>query len=91
VVVRLPLEGLVPGFVTGLGVALAATGAGAGTILNVAEPPVWSIAHQASPLFAPTEDGGGFQERSNFLDGLVERWKSKNAIVLSDVPQGLAR
>ena len=47
--------------------------------LNVAEAPVWSIAHQASPLFATPEDEGGLQERSNFLDGLVERWKSLQA------------
>lgn len=44
--------------------------------LNIAEPPHWSEAHPARPLFAPLEEESAFLERSNFLDGLVERWKS---------------
>lgn len=44
--------------------------------LNVAEPPAWSAAQVASPLFASTEDDTSQQERSNFLDGLLERWKA---------------
>lgn len=47
--------------------------------LNVAEPPSWSPAHSVSPLFASGEEEGSSQERSNFLDGLLERWKSLQA------------
>lgn len=44
--------------------------------LNVAEPPAWSVAHPARPLFTPDEEEATLQERSNFLDGLLERWKT---------------
>jgi hypothetical protein len=44
--------------------------------LNVAEPPNWSVAHPARPLFTPDEEEATLQERSNFLDGLLERWKT---------------
>jgi hypothetical protein len=47
--------------------------------LNVAEPPAWSIAHPARPLFTPDEEEVTLQERSNFLDGLLERWKILDA------------
>jgi hypothetical protein len=44
--------------------------------LNVAEPPPWSYANEGSPLFANGEDEAAQQERANFLDGLLERWKA---------------
>jgi hypothetical protein len=44
--------------------------------LNVAEPPPWSYANEGSPLFAAGEDEAAQQERTNFLDGLLERWKA---------------
>jgi hypothetical protein len=47
--------------------------------LNVAEPPAWSVAHPARPLFTPDEEEATLQERSNFLDGLLERWKVLDA------------
>jgi hypothetical protein len=47
--------------------------------LNIAEPPHWSHAHPARPLFASAEDESTALERANFLDGLVERWKSLHA------------
>jgi ATP cone domain len=47
--------------------------------LNVAEPPAWSLAHPARPLFTPDEEEATLQERSNFLDSLLERWKMLNA------------
>jgi len=47
--------------------------------LNVREPPFWSSAHPARPLFASSEDEATSLERANFLDGLVERWKSLHA------------
>ncbi len=47
--------------------------------LNIAEPPAWSLAHPARPLFATSEDEATFPERANFLDGLLERWKTLNA------------
>ena len=47
--------------------------------LNIAEPPAWSLAHQVSPLFASGEEEGSSPERFNFLDGLLERWKTLQA------------
>jgi hypothetical protein len=47
--------------------------------LNVAGAPAWSLAHPARPLFTPAEDEATLQERANFLDGLLERWKSLDA------------
>jgi hypothetical protein len=47
--------------------------------LNIAEPPAWSLAHPAPPLFTPAEEETTLQERSNFLDGLLERWKTLDA------------
>ena len=47
--------------------------------LNIAEPPTWSLAHPAPPLFTPAEDEATLPERSNFLDGLLERWKTLDA------------
>jgi ATP cone domain len=47
--------------------------------LNIAEPPAWSLAHPAPPLFTPAEDEATLPERSNFLDGLLERWKTLDA------------
>jgi hypothetical protein len=47
--------------------------------LNIAEPPSWSLAHPARPLFTPDEDEATQQERSNFLDSLLERWKTLHA------------
>jgi len=44
--------------------------------LNTAEPPPWSHANEGSPLFASGEDEAAQQERANFLDGLLERWKA---------------
>ncbi|MBI3823430.1 MAG: hypothetical protein HY289_12240, partial [Planctomycetes bacterium] len=44
--------------------------------LNIAQPPYWSQTHPARPLFAPFEDDSTTFERSNFLDSLMERWKS---------------
>jgi hypothetical protein len=43
--------------------------------LNIAEPPAWSRAHAARPLFT-TDDDVSQQERSSFLDNLLERWKA---------------
>ena len=43
--------------------------------LNIAEPPSWSPAHQASPLFAPVDDDFMARDRAVFLDSLLERWK----------------
>jgi hypothetical protein len=50
--------------------------------LNIAEPPAWSVPHPASPLFALAEEEATFQEHANFLDGLLERWKSLDAPTL---------
>ena len=47
--------------------------------LNIAEPPSWAPAPAVSPLFASGEADGSFSERSNFLDGLLERWKTLHA------------
>jgi hypothetical protein len=47
--------------------------------LNIAEPPSWAPGHQMSPLFALSEDEVASPERTNFLDGLIERWKSLEA------------
>lgn len=47
--------------------------------LNIADAPSWSPAPAVSPLFAPSEAEGSFSERSNFLDGLLERWKTLDA------------
>ena len=47
--------------------------------LNIAEPPGWSLAHQASPLFVPGEDDFMARERGVFLDSLLERWKILDA------------
>ncbi|MBI1830351.1 MAG: hypothetical protein HYR84_02735, partial [Planctomycetes bacterium] len=47
--------------------------------LNVCEPPYWSNVHPARPLFAAAEDEATSLDRSNFLDGLVERWKVLHA------------
>ncbi len=44
--------------------------------LNVAEPPRWSASPQVGPLFAHSDDEDSGQERVNFLDGLLERWKA---------------
>jgi hypothetical protein len=48
--------------------------------LNIADPPAWSIAHPGRPLFSSVdEEELTLQERSNFLDGLLERWKALDA------------
>lgn len=46
--------------------------------LNITEPPSWAPGRQKS-LFSLPEDEESSPERSNFLDGLLERWKSLNA------------
>jgi ATP cone domain-containing protein len=46
--------------------------------LNIAEPPSWSPSRQNS-LFGAMEEDETSPERSNFLDGLLERWKSLQA------------
>jgi hypothetical protein len=43
--------------------------------LNIAVPPAWSQTHPARPLFAMSEEETTLPERTNFLDGLLERWK----------------
>ncbi len=47
--------------------------------LNIAEPPSWSPGRAVNPLFSTGDDDGASPERSNFLDGLLERWKSLEA------------
>ena len=47
--------------------------------LNIAEPPAWSVVHPARPLFNADVEEATQQERSNFLDGFLERWKSFDA------------
>lgn len=44
--------------------------------LNIAEPPAWSPGRMMSPLFSASDEDGAQHERSNFLDGLLERWRS---------------
>ena len=46
--------------------------------LNIAEAPSWAPGRQNS-LFGAPEDEESSPERSNFLDGLLERWKSLQA------------
>lgn len=44
--------------------------------LNLAEPPSWSLAPSVRPLFGGDDDSVSQQERSSFLDNLLERWKT---------------
>lgn len=47
--------------------------------LNVHEPPTWSAGALNSPLFLASDEEPAQQERSNFLDGLLERWRTLDA------------
>ncbi len=44
--------------------------------LNLAEPPAWSLAHAGQPLFSSDDEEVMQQERTGFLDSLLERWKT---------------
>lgn len=47
--------------------------------LNVANPPAWSPAHAARPLFTLDDEDVVQQERTSFRDSLLERWKALEA------------
>lgn len=53
--------------------------------LNLAEPPAWSLAHAARPLFTLEDEETVQQERTTFLDSLLERWKSLEAPKLPSI------
>ena len=44
--------------------------------LNLADPPAWSRGSAVRPLFTSDDEEATQQERSGFLDNLLERWKA---------------